>query len=76
MACLKCGYEGPFSKVKIHMERKHSFGPGHPCPFCDHVARTEEDRSRHCRVVHFVRLNHAELREMAELREDTGKEEK
>ena len=69
LICLICGYtESAFSKMKRHIEGKHSIGGGYLCPLCDKICRTENDRQMHVKRKHKNNFSQAELKLMAEKR--------
>ena len=56
MTCRICGYVSGqrtgITRMQRHLEGKHSFGPGYPCPMCDYVAKTKDDCQTHGRLKH------------------------
>ena len=66
LICLICGYSVTnFSKVKRHVEGRHSIGSGYPCPLCDKLCKTENDRQMHVKGMHKKSFSQAELMLMA-----------
>ena len=66
LICLICGYSVTnFSKVKRHVEGRHSIGSGYPCPLCDKLCKTENDRQMHVKALHKKSFSQAELMLMA-----------
>ena len=67
LICLICGYsKSALSKMKRHIEGKHSIGGAYPCPLCDKICKTENERRMHAKRLHKKSLTQAELMLMAE----------
>ena len=67
LICLICGYsKSALSKMKRHIEGKHSIGGAYPCPLCDKIYKTENERRMHAKRLHKKSLTQAELMLMAE----------
>ena len=76
LICLICGYTSAFSRMKRHIEGKHSIGSGYPCPLCDKICKTEDERRLHVKSVHKKNFSQAELVLMAEKRSQIGRSNK
>ena len=67
LICLICGYsKSALSKMKRHIEGKHSIGGAYPCPLCDKIFKTENERRIHAKRLHKKSFTQAELMLMAE----------
>ena len=73
LICLICGYAKTYSGMRRHIEGKHSIGGAYPCPMCDKICKTENDRGRHVKSVHKKNFSPAELKLMAEKRSQLEK---
>ena len=77
LICLICGYtKSAFSTMKRHLEGKHSIGGGYPCPLCNKICKTENDRRMHVKSLHKKNFSQAELKLMAEKRSKIGQSNK
>ena len=72
LICLLCGYSNYFVDMRRHIEGKHSIGGAYPCPLCDIMCKTENNRRRHVTSVHKKTFSQAQLRLMAEKRSRFG----
>ena len=72
LICLLCGHSG--RNMRRHIEGKHSIGGAYPCPICDKMCKTEQDRRSHVANAHKKTFSRRELRCMAENRIDVTKQ--